>query len=112
MNNATWEGFPAPHILPESGEHTSGHGAPSREELLYIVANGTLAPSGGNFQPWKFHYADGRLECRMDKNRAAYFTNYRHNETCIGLGAAVTNIQVASQAIGYAVGLVPFPDPA
>jgi hypothetical protein len=48
----------------------------------------------------------------MDRDRAAYFTNYRHNETCIGLGAAVANIQVASQAIGYEVGVVPFPDPA
>jgi hypothetical protein len=48
----------------------------------------------------------------MDRDRAAYFTNYRHNETCIGLGAAVTNIQVASQAIGYEVGIVPFPDPS
>ena len=111
MSTMIWEGFPVPHALPKPGVHVSGQAAPSHDEVVYIVANAALAPSGGNFQPWKFHYADACLDCRMDKDRAAYFTNYRHNETCIGIGAAVTNIEVASRAIGYNVGVIPFPEP-
>lgn len=110
MSTIIPEQFPSPHRLPEPGQHTRGQERPSRDEIVHIVANGTLAPSGGNFQPWKFHYQDGHLDCRRDGGRAAYFTNYRHNETCIGLGAAVTNIEVASEAIGYKVRVIPFPD--
>lgn len=111
MSTMTWEGFPLPHALPDPGTHASGRVAPSHDEVVYIVANAVLAPSGGNFQPWTFHYADGCLDCRMDTGRAAYFTNYRHNETCIGIGAAVTNIEIVSRAIGYSVDVVPFPGP-
>src|SRR5262249_24499759 len=36
------------------------------EEVRYVVAHGTLAPSGGNSQPWRFEWSGGELACRVD----------------------------------------------
>ena len=102
--------FPRPVEIPTPPEVRTAHSTPDRDELRWVLENAALAPSGGNFQPWKFAWDGARLRCLFDEERTHYFTNYRHCETHISLGAAVTNIEVAAQAIGLAADAVPFPE--
>ncbi|HEX7842262.1 MAG TPA: hypothetical protein VF469_32545, partial [Kofleriaceae bacterium] len=101
--------FPRPFAIPARPDIRAAHAAPDRHELHWVLENAALAPSGGNFQPWKFAWDGARLGCLFDEERTHYFTNYRHCETHVSLGAAVTNIEVAAQAIGFAADVVPFP---
>lgn len=109
MSVVRWERFPPPRVMPPAPGETGAHGVPTSDEVHYMLAHGAAAPSGGNFQPWKFRYANERLSCFMDPERTDYFTNYHQNETHIGLGAAVMNIELAAQAIGYRPELERFP---
>lgn len=101
--------FPRPVEIPTPPEVRTAHPTPDRDDLRWLLENAALAPSGGNFQPWKFAWDGARLRCLFDEERTQYFTNYRRCETHISLGAAVTNIEVAAQAIGFGVDAVPFP---
>lgn len=109
MSQAYQALFPRPFTIPARPEIRTAHATPDRDELHWMLENAALAPSGGNFQPWKFAWDRARLRCLFDEERTHYFTNYRHCETHISLGAAVTNIEVAAQAIGFQADVVPFP---
>lgn len=102
--------FPRPFSIPARPEVRTAHATPERDELRWLLENAALAPSGGNFQPWKFAWDGARLRCLFDEERTHYFTNYRRCETHVSLGAAVTNVEVAAQAIGFAADVVPFPE--
>ena len=101
--------FPRPLSIPARPEIRAAHTLLDRDELRWVLENAALAPSGGNFQPWKFAWDGARLRCLFDEERTHYFTNYRHSETHVSLGAAVANIEVAAQAIGFLADVVPFP---
>jgi molybdopterin/thiamine biosynthesis adenylyltransferase len=51
---------PLPKPLPASGEIRE-------EEIRYLVSHAILAPSGGNSQPWRFHYENGHLDVRSEE---------------------------------------------
>jgi hypothetical protein len=95
--------------MPARPEVRTAHTTLERDELRWVLENAALAPSGGNFQPWKFAWDGARLRCLLDEERTHYFTNYHHCETHISLGAAATNIEVAARAIGFLADIVPFP---
>lgn len=101
--------FPRPFAIPARPEIHTAHATPDRDERQWVLENAALAPSGGNFQPWKFAWDGARLRCLFDEERTHYFTNYHHCETHVSLGAAVTNIEVAARAIGFTADVVPFP---
>lgn len=101
--------FPRPSSIPARPEIRTAHATLQGDELRWVLENAALAPSGGNFQPWKFAWDGARLRCLFDEERTHYFTNYHHNETHVSLGAAVTNIEVAARAIGFLADVVPFP---
>ncbi len=101
--------FPRPFPIPPRPASLTPHATPDRDQLRWVLENAALAPSGGNFQPWKFAWDGARLRCLFDDDRTHYFTNYRHCETHVSLGAAVTNIEVAARAIGFRADVVPFP---
>lgn len=101
--------FPRPFPIPARPEIRTARATPDRDELRWVLENAALAPSGGNFQPWKFAWDGARLRCLFDEERTHYFTNYHHCETHVSLGAAVTNIEVAARAIGFGADVVPFP---
>jgi nitroreductase len=76
-----------------------------------LVAYATLAPSGGNAQPWTFRWRDGALECALDAERACSVLDYGQHASHLALGAAAENLVVAAQAMGLAADLEYTPAP-
>ena len=80
-----------------------------REEVVSMVRQGMLAPSGGNCQPWKFIFRQGRLLCIHDIERSKSFLDFEHSATYLAFGAALENMVLAAQAMGLATELRLFP---
>ncbi len=63
-----------------------------KDQVTALVTAAGLAPSGGNTQPWRFVYTDGRLYLFHDEKEAASWINYNNNASYIALGASIENI--------------------
>ncbi len=70
----------------------------------------TLAASGHNTQPWRFHLSDGRVEIRPDFARRTPVVDPDDHHLFVSLGCAAENLSLASGARGRA-GALTF-DPA
>lgn len=81
----------------------------SKEDVRRIVAYGTLAPSGGNAQPWRFSYRAPRLRCSLDPARSATLLDYARLASHVALGAAVENMDLAARAMGLVAAVHPPP---
>lgn len=84
----------------------------SEGEVRELVRIATLAPSGGNVQPWLFESASGRLLLRYDPQRSGSTLDFERRGTYLALGAAAENLRLATAAAGLAAHLSPFPDPS
>jgi molybdopterin/thiamine biosynthesis adenylyltransferase/nitroreductase len=84
--------------LPLPSAPAPATGPVTREEVRHVVAHGTLAPSGGNSQPWRFEWSGGELGCRI--HRGPSFLDYGHRAACLAVGAAVENMTLAASALG------------
>jgi molybdopterin/thiamine biosynthesis adenylyltransferase/nitroreductase len=84
----------------------------SEDDIRTLVAYGSLAPSAGNAQPWKFFAQGSSIRCRIDASRAWVFLDFRKLASCVALGAAVENMSLAAAAMGLRADIIPFPDPA
>lgn len=82
----------------------------SAPEVDFLVHYATMAPSGGNMQPWHFVAQEGRIDCFAHEARSTTFLNFRHVGTYVAIGAAVENLELAARALGLAILVVPFPD--
>jgi molybdopterin/thiamine biosynthesis adenylyltransferase len=82
---------------PESAVHVEKH----LLELLINAAN--LAPSGGNSQPWKWHYSEKLLHLFFDKFASDAFLDYNNSSSYISLGAAIENLLLTAQTIGLEI---------
>ncbi len=78
-------------------------------EILRVVEHAVLAPSGGNVQPWHFHWDGERLWVSRDVVRARSVLDGRGNGALLALGAAVENAVIAAASEGYAATVEPFP---
>jgi hypothetical protein len=72
-------------------------------EARFVVEHAVLAPSGGNAQPWRFAFRDGRLDCFVDRARAQTFLDVDGRASLVALGAAIENGALAAQQIGFTV---------
>lgn len=76
-----------------------------------LVGDATLAPSGGNCQPWKWISTGGRLYLFHDRSRS--YTPF--DRACLGgfvaLGAATENLMISAHAAGVEVVCDLSPDP-
>lgn len=96
-------------LLPEPVRTTSpelawpapGAAGPTEDEVRFIVTCATLAPSGGNVQPWRFEAAGSELRCAVDPARSASLLNYAERGTYLALGAALEGAIVAARALGF-----------
>lgn len=79
------------------------------EFIRFVVAHGTLAPSAGNCQPWKFYYENDELWVIHDKQRSKNLLDGDHRAAYIALGAAIKNIAIAAAHRGYHIEIRPFP---
>lgn len=72
-------------------------------QLEQFVAAANLAPSGGNSQPWKWHYQDGVLHLFYDKIASEAFLDYRDSSSLISLGAAIENLLLTADQHNFSV---------
>lgn len=66
----------------------------------WLAEHGTLAPSGGNCQPWRFEFTGDALRCVHAVERSKSFLDYRHAAAYLALGAAAENVVQAGSDLG------------
>ncbi|GAB4003717.1 Acg family FMN-binding oxidoreductase [Nocardioides ultimimeridianus] len=66
-----------------------------------LVAFACLAPSVHNTQPWRWRYADGRLELRADLDRHLITEDPLGRDLTLSCGAALHHVQFAARALGW-----------
>ena len=74
--------------------------APEREELRFIVACASTAPSGGNMQPWRFEADGDVIRAWIDPTRSSLL-DFRHRAALLALGAAREAAEIGARALGF-----------
>jgi tRNA A37 threonylcarbamoyladenosine dehydratase len=85
----------APPPMPPAGTGD----APTPEEIRYVVACASSAPSGGNIQPWRFDAAANVIRAWIDPVRSSLL-DFRNRATLLALGAALEAAQIGARALG------------
>ena len=98
----------APTTHPPRGQAHPDRADDVPAEIARIVEHAVLAPSGGNVQPWHFHWDGERLWVSLDAVRARSVLDGRGSAALLALGAAVENAVIAAAAEGYAATVEPF----
>lgn len=75
--------------------------APTEDEIRALVGFATLAPSGGNTQPWRFVFRDSKLECFLDRSRAGSLLDFGGRASELAIGAALENLCLAARSAGF-----------
>lgn len=78
-------------------------------EVEELVKFATMAPSGGNVQPWKWLYKDKLLMLFNDINRSLSILNYKNTASMLSLGAATENLVLKAHQLNYEVEINKFP---
>lgn len=86
-------------------------GAPAEDDIRALVAWATTAFSGGNAQPWTFHWRPGRLTVLHDRDRSGSFLDVHDRATHLGLGSVLENLALATGAMGLQGAWELLPDP-
>jgi molybdopterin/thiamine biosynthesis adenylyltransferase len=96
-DTATWADPPPAPVKPDT-----------EDPLIVIAHAASLAPSGGNAQPWHLTAETGTLCIELDRGRASTM-DVRSRGSYVGIGAALFNARVAAAALGKlgAVSLFP-----
>jgi len=79
------------------------------EEVNKLVGSAILAPSGGNAQPWKWHWKAGALYLFRDSAFETRLVDYNSTASYISLGAASENLVLQAHESGYEVVISKFP---
>jgi molybdopterin/thiamine biosynthesis adenylyltransferase len=79
--------------------------------IRFVVEHGTLAPSGGNCQPWRFNFDGAKLWLIHDRQRSKNLLDGAHHAAYLALGAAIENMTIAAAQRGCRTRIVPFPCP-
>jgi nitroreductase len=83
--------------------------APADERILLTAA--TSAPSLHNSQPWSFEIDDGHLRVYADPSRQLSRSDPAGRSLLISCGAALFNLRVAAEHLGYHPRVRLLPDP-
>jgi len=81
------------------------------QQVRALVTYATLAPSGGNCQPWRFSWDGKRLRLLHDVVRSRSFLDYRDLASWLAFGAATENIALVAAGMGFEVAVDLAPDP-
>ncbi|MET0342587.1 MAG: Rv1355c family protein [Polyangiales bacterium] len=102
---------PAPPRPKESRARPPLRGMLSRDQLDDVVRAATLAPSGGNAQPWRFVYDElsSTLACLVVPDRAASYLDFERRATHLAFGALAENLRLVGAQLGRTVTLTAFP---
>ena len=77
-----------------------GAGAPTPEEVRFVVACAGSAPSGGNMQPWRFEARANIIRAWVDPTRSSLL-DFRHRAALLALGAALEAAKIGARALGF-----------
>ena len=77
-----------------------GTGGPTPEEVRFIVACASSAPSGGNMQPWRFEARADVLRAWVDTTRSSLL-DFRSRAALLALGAALEAAKIGARALGF-----------
>lgn len=91
-----------PAIVARSAR-TKGTGTPSRSIAEMLVGYASLAPSGGNSQPWRFSFRDRELLVALDPNAPVSYRDAGRLGSYLAIGAAIENALIAAAEHGIAV---------
>lgn len=80
-----------------------------QNDLEEIITAACLAPSGGNVQPWKWAYKDGRAYLFHDEHYSFSLLDYNNLGSYVGLGAAIENFDLKAKSLGYKTNVEYFP---
>lgn len=84
----------------------------TRDDIVRLVQFATLAPSGGNVQPWRFVARGHEVRCFVDSALKETLLDFERTGTYVALGAAVENMTLAAGAAGLECDVRPFPMPS
>jgi nitroreductase len=71
------------------------------ERVKFLLQYAVLAPSSHNTQPWLFRVVDDGVQVSADYSRRLPVVDPRDRELLMSVGAAITNLRVASAWFGY-----------
>jgi hypothetical protein len=77
-----------------------GAGVPTPEEIRFIVACASSAPSGGNMQPWRFEARSDVIRAWVDPTRSSLL-DFRSRAALLALGAALEAAKIGARALGF-----------
>jgi molybdopterin/thiamine biosynthesis adenylyltransferase len=86
----------APPRMPRSASGAS----PEPEEIRFIVACASSAPSGGNMQPWRFEAQGHVIRAWIDPPRSSLL-DFRDRAALLALGAALEAATIGARALGF-----------
>ena len=98
-----------PAAAPSNGPVTAQRGDPL---ALSLVEAAGAAPSGGNLQPWTFHWQDLQLSALLDRERLSPLLDFRQLGTFLGFGAAAENVALRAADHGFKAEITAFPQHA
>ena len=93
---------------PVLAEPSTGRDLPV-EQLRRLVSAATLAPSGGNAQPWRWLWQARRLYLFIDASQSRTLLDFHSLASVGALGAAAENLVLTAHAEGLGVRLTTFP---
>jgi len=64
----------------------------SEQSLLSLIEAAKKAPSGGNNQPWRFHYQNKQLHLFLEESATGAYLDPQHISSYTSIGAAIENL--------------------
>ncbi len=80
------------------------------EDILKIIKDGTLAPSGENCQPWKFFVDGSKISIFNLPERDQSIYNFAQKGSYVSNGALIENMFISASKLGYVAKADIFPD--
>ncbi|WP_113661452.1 Rv1355c family protein [Pedobacter nanyangensis] len=75
----------------------------SEDELLLLINAAKQAPSGGNNQPWRFHYQHKQLHLFLEESATGAYLDPQHISSYTSIGAAIENLLLTAATQHLAV---------
>lgn len=71
-----------------------------KNNIAQLIKDGGRAPSGGNLQPWLWHFSDAHGIIQfIDKSQKSPLLDYNYSGSLIGLGAAAENVILSANKL-------------
>jgi len=96
-------------VAATSGKLPTGTIDPGKAVIDTVVAAAITAPTGGNAQPWKWHFSGSHLYLFIDATYGPKMIDYANTATYLGFGAAADNLIIKAQSLGLDVNCTKFP---